>query len=80
MGSDSAQPLVAFGVAGPVGQRVSATIPWSWGWWGRSGRFARSAWRRSGRLVRWPASRWLRSARRVIAQARLVGWRRGFRC
>ena len=28
-----------------------------------------------GRLVRWSASRWLRSARRMIAQARVVGWR-----
>jgi hypothetical protein len=33
------------------------------------------AWRRSGRLVRWPVSRRLRSARWMIAQARVVGWR-----
>ena len=38
-------------------------------------RSARSAWRRSGRLARWPASRWLRSARRMIAHARVVGLR-----
>ena len=29
-------------------------------------RVVRSVWRRSARLVRWPASRWARSARRVI--------------
>src|SRR5215211_6209953 len=65
--------LLAVRLVGRVGQRTSATISRSWGWWDRlvrSTRSARSAWRRSGRLARWPASRWLRSARRMIAQAR----------
>src|SRR5215218_5434225 len=54
------------------GQRASAAISRSWGCWDRPGRSARSAWRRSERLARWPASRWLRSARRMIAHARVV--------
>jgi hypothetical protein len=67
-------------VRGPAGraggdQRASAAIPRSWGWWDRLVRSARSAWRRSGRLARWPARRWLRSARRMMAQARVVGLR-----
>jgi hypothetical protein len=41
----------------------------------RSARVVRSAWRRSGRLARWLVSRRLRSACRMIAQARVVGRR-----
>jgi hypothetical protein len=69
-------------LSGPVGQvrageneRASAAVSRSWGCWDRPGRSSRSAWRRSERLARWPASRWLRSAPRMIAQARVVGWR-----
>jgi hypothetical protein len=61
--------------SGRWGQRASAAVSRSWGWWDRLVRSARSAWRRSGRLARWPASRWLRSARRMIAHARVVGLR-----
>jgi hypothetical protein len=39
------------------GQRASAAVSRPWGSRDRLVRSARSAWRRSGRLVRWPASR-----------------------
>jgi hypothetical protein len=58
-----------------IGHRLSLL-----GLWGRLVRSVRSVRRRSRRLVRWPASRWARSARRMIAQTRLVGWRAGSRC
>jgi hypothetical protein len=48
-------------------QWTSAAIARSWGWWDRLVRSARLE-----RLARWPASRWLRSARRMIAQARVL--------
>jgi hypothetical protein len=67
----------AYGPASLAGgsQRASAAISRSWGCWDRPGRSARSAVWRSERLARWPASRWARSARRMIAQARVVGLR-----
>jgi hypothetical protein len=75
-GDNRRQPLVAVGVgrAGGSAGRQQPSPSREVGW-GRSGRLARSAWRRSGRLVRWPASRWARSARRMITHARVVGWR-----